>query len=501
MSGHEFLVSPNEPLFSKISDLKFNQPNLLYFPEMLISAIVSAEMHGNEAESWGKRFVYQWDSHTERNPRITVLFPVDSSFEGVWEAAIKDYFDVASEKMGSLARAIASELEGIKAQESARIAAVPITISAALLQSQFGVAGGLQPENYARIFHQMFQAGAEAGSSASSCGDLLIGAMRYRLANDSLLKALEVVIRKGILLPQVDSHIAVDSGVPVGNPEIQPDFFAPEWLVAATPYSWFHDSWTKLTSNEWVDALPPRRWVDWLATVGRLAIGMSVLWQARYLDELGELIQSESTDLSIESFREKTLSGPLIQWDEGKKSLRQRNVQPDIRALIARGAYIEKFLDDRKSKNDVLVTDSFSEAILKLRRNEFRQILRRELDQGYVKNPKKSKRYAVESCLTARSLSGEYADHYGFLVQHGKGKAKFRVVDPSTEVLALIASLACGTPNGVCNVGDVRRSLKSLGFQPSIPELVRRLEMAGLCRDSADASDAVQVKSAFRGFE
>ena len=228
---------------------------------------------------------------------------------------------------------------------------------------------------------------------------------------------------------------------------------------------------------------------------------MSVLWQARYLDELGELIQSESTDLSIESFREKTLSGPLIQWDEGKKSLRQRNVQPDIRALIARGAYIEKFLDDRKSKNDVLVTDSFSEAILKLRRNEFRQILRRELDQGYVKNPKKSKRYAVESCLTARSLSGEYADHYGFLVQHGKGKAKFRVVDPSTEVLALIASLACGTPNGVCNVGDVRRSLKSLGFQPSIPELVRRLEMAGLCRDSADASDAVQVKSAFRGFE
>jgi len=479
--------------------LDFNQPNQLIFPEMLVSAVVGDQLHSGEI-GWADRYVYQWDSNMTRNSNVKVVSPIDTKNMESWIEAISASFQLDSGNIDPLAEAIAYELEGVKSKSSARIAAVPVTVSAALLQSIQGVTGSNNPENYSALLHQIFQAGSSAVDEGPSCGELLVEAMRLSLSNNRLMSALEVSIRQGIL-KVIDPDVPLQSGAAVGVPKKIEDWVGPEWLSKGTPYSWFNDSWLKLTRKDWVEALPSRRWVDWIATVSRLGIGMSVLWQARYSDEIGDLILNQSDDLSVESFVQKVTFGPLIHWEDSTRNLRQRNVQPAVRNLIARGAYVDEFLDQRFKAKDIKSTDSFSEAILKMRSKELRQNLRNRLDGGYRPNPKSKRRDAVESCLTSRSLFGEYADQYGFLVQHGKGKSMFRVVDPSTEVLALIASLACGTPNGECSVGDVRRSLRQLGFNPSVPELVRRLERAGLCRDSADASDSVRVKSAFRSFE
>lgn len=480
--------------------LDFNEANMLIFPEILISSVVNAEMH-DDKDMWGTKFVYQRAAHHELKGDVKVMFPHEQDEINSWKDAVREIFSTESELTNELAEALAFELEGVKANSSPRIAAIPVTIATGLLQSAPGVTGSLNAENYAAILDQLFRAGVGPSYTGPPCGSLLIQSMRQRINDDEMLRSIEVVVRQGILRTRIDSNIPLLPGAQVGTAKKLRTTSFPNWLSGDTPFGWFADAWLKLTSPDWVNVLPPRRWVDWLATSARLGIGMGILWESRLLEEVGETILNNSSDLGIESLLSGIANDPLIQWEDSRKRLRLRNVQPDYRSLIARAAYVEKFLKQRVAASDVSLSDDFPVAIEKLRTPNFRDALRTEMNRSHSDDPKKRARDAFESCLTARSLSGQYADHYGFLVRHGKGTSMFRVVDPSTEVLALIASLSCGTPDGECSIGDVRRSLRKLGFQPSIPELVTRLERAGLCRDSADASDSVRVRSAFVRFQ
>ena len=72
-------------------------------------------------------------------------------------------------------------------------------------------------------------------------------------------------------------------------------------------------------------------------------------------------------------------------------------------------------------------------------------------------------------------------------------------VDPGTEWIAVVASLACGAPGQESNVRNVMDSLAELGMQPELNDLIALLERAGLARGSADADQAVIVHSAFSG--
>jgi hypothetical protein len=480
--------------------LDFNEANMLIFPEVLISAVVNAEMHDGK-DNWGTKFVYQRSAHHGLKKDVAVMFPHEVADVANWQLAVGEVLATDADLNEELAEALAFELEGVKASTSPRIAAIPVTIATGLLQSTEGVTGSLNAENYALILDQLFRAGVGPSYSGASCGSLLIQSMRQKTDDDEMLRSIEIIVRQGILQSRVDSTIPLLPGEQVGTPKKFRTTTFPDWLAGNTPFSWFSDAWLKLTSQEWVSVLPPRRWVDWLATSARLGIGMGILCESRLLEEVGELILNNSDDLDIDSILSGIANDPLVQWEDSRKRLRLRNVQPDYRSLIARAAYVEKFLKQRVDESDISYSDEFSVAVGKLRTPQFRDVLRTELNRSHSDDPKKRARDAFESCLTARSLSGQYADHYGFLVQHGKGNSRFRVVDPSTEVLALIASLACGKPDGECSVGDVRSSLRKLGFQPSIPELVTRLENAGLCRDSADASDSVRVRSAFMRFQ
>ena len=88
-------------------------------------------------------------------------------------------------------------------------------------------------------------------------------------------------------------------------------------------------------------------------------------------------------------------------------------------------------------------------------------------------------------------------DYYGMLSKRGRGTAVYRILDPSTEVLAVIASLARHSPHMDAQLGDVRRELSRLGLRPLAGDLAEKLETAGLCSKLADADDSVPVRCAF----
>jgi len=100
---------------------------------------------------------------------------------------------------------------------------------------------------------------------------------------------------------------------------------------------------------------------------------------------------------------------------------------------------------------------------------------------------------ATKYALLARGTSDQNPDYYGVL--HANGR--YLTVDPGTEWVAVVASLACEVPGGATDVGTVLDSLEKLGMRPELSDLVALLERAGMARGSADADRGVMVESAF----
>ena len=100
---------------------------------------------------------------------------------------------------------------------------------------------------------------------------------------------------------------------------------------------------------------------------------------------------------------------------------------------------------------------------------------------------------AVKYTLTERDSSGN-KDFYGFMKTISR---KYTIIDPGTEWLAVISSLAIDNPGGTGKLGTVLNELERLGLRPSVSEMTRYLESAGLAHSAADADTAVLIESAF----
>jgi hypothetical protein len=101
---------------------------------------------------------------------------------------------------------------------------------------------------------------------------------------------------------------------------------------------------------------------------------------------------------------------------------------------------------------------------------------------------------AVRYSLLTRERSGPFADHYGLLVTRG---TRYLLVEPATEWIAVVSSLATPGPGQKSTIGDLHRSLTQLGLHPDYQELIGLLEASGLARGSADADQAVVYQSAY----
>jgi hypothetical protein len=382
-----------------------------------------------------------------------------------------------------LGHAIASGLRGVRATRAKGQAATPVSPSTALLQNVRGLASKKNPARPDAAIESMFELGRNQRTSAifpASASSAWLNASRRRAGSDDLIGRIDSALSTGVFpeLPQDRS-----------NPEA---LTVPLDLGLATPFGWFFDAWTQLTSDDWVDALPARRWVDWASAVLRLAYASGYLWESRWLEVAArQSLLSEDEEVSnIPGLVELVnASGPLIPWIDSTEKTSVRDVLGILPIQLSRGAALRGvFKAAAAAANAGYPAEIFGA----VRNNEeLRNSVEHEL--GAPKGDNENAWEAVKYALTSRGLFGPYADHYGLLKQRGR----YLVVDPSTEWIAAIASLSCSGPGTETSVGEVAVQLRRIGLRPGTAELTARLEQAGLARSSADADAAVRVQSAY----
>ena len=96
----------------------------------------------------------------------------------------------------------------------------------------------------------------------------------------------------------------------------------------------------------------------------------------------------------------------------------------------------------------------------------------------------------------SRSEAAEQQDFYGLFRKRG---TRYLFVEPSTEWVAVLASLARKSPKDATTLSNVLDDLRRLGLQPSVETLTNCLEATGLARSAPDADIGIMVASAFGG--
>lgn len=392
---------------------------------------------------------------------------------------------VVSEAGGSvLASALIDSISGVRSTKGDSQAASPLTPSVALMQNIAGLMGAPRPPDVGEIIEVLFALGADGevadGRTATS---LWLEAAEHRLSVDPLLRAVDTAVTEQFL-----GGARQQRRGPFG-----PRREVPHGSMAQTPFAWFRDTWIALTSDAWVDALPARVWVDWATTVLRLAYGLGFMWESVWYETIArEIVSPQTSDLTWSAVR--SLMPTTIPWRSSRRGSETR----DVASLISRRSYradqIRHAIEDWDG-NDLSSGSSFEESGHAMRADmelvsRLANCLRSTDNQRSGKNLWEASVYSLQT----RALSGPNADYYGLLRRSGR---RYLNVDPGTEWIAVVASLACGSPGATVSVSRVLQDLGALGVRPELPDLIALLERAGLARGSADADQGVLVQAAF----
>jgi hypothetical protein len=459
--------------------LGLNRPQYVASPETLISALAWRAFPIPLPDEGGRAVGLRFRSEQEKSGTLVYRATAPNrQTMGAFGDALAAAGIAGEASPAQLAEAVEMSVRGLAARGGKSQAVSPLTPALALLQNPRGMMGSKNPPDIAEILEQMYALGSDPDAEASSVTERWLAASRRRLSRDPLLGAIDEATQR-ILLP--NAGVGDLSGAPVGA-HFQSTKTLP-LLGASTPFSWFRKSWDRLTSPEWVDALPPRVWVDWATTVLRLAYGLGYVWETNRLDHLSRAIISE------QATPEWQLGGraSLIPWRSSRLSVSDRNVAPMLIAQAHRVDRVRQFLNSLEPDNADDIEYLVGSASV---RTEIQRILTTKDQTRSGKNLWEASRYA----LMTRSIGGESADYYGFLRAHGN---RYLVPEPGTEWIAVIASLACIRPNSSTTVHRVLSDLDSLGIRPELGDLIGLLERSGLARGSADADQALVVQSAY----
>ena len=460
--------------------LPFNRPEYFSVPEALLSSLAwraYAEVNG---DSPGKPLGLMYKAQPKETSYLSLRTTKPDGDSAVrLGSRLRNHGISTSATDRLLGDAVASSVTGIRIEKTGNQPASPMTPALALMQNPRGVLVKQGPPDFGAIIESLFTVGHLHQSPIRSATELWLTAADKRLELDPLLKAVDdsmmsVVFKDG--LRRRDS-------LPISEDSV-------EWvgLYPETPYEWFAKSWRILTSDEWVKALPARVWVDWATTVLRLATGLGFLWEYAWYETLGTAIVQNEVPDSLAELR--TMVRSPLPWQSSRSSISVRDVGATIKGRISRGERVRKSLRERI--NDLDGPLDALEFLRMAANSEFRDSLAREMADK--KEAGKLVWETVKYGLQVRESSGPFTDYYGILKTRGR---RYLIIDPGTEWIAVVASLACGHPGTQCNVGDVLRDLTILGMRPELGDLVSLLERAGMARGSADADHAVIVESAF----
>lgn len=459
--------------------LPLNRPQYVPTPEALVSALVwgTGRWEISDPEVLALRFRGRGDP--KKGTEGTA--PEGSAEIQSFAAALRTNGLTTEADDTLLVQALVNGITGVASPKGKAIPASPMTPHTALAQDLRGVLGANNPPDMGGILEAMFVMGSPGAQDGAeqTMGARWIGAANYRANSDPVLRVLDQTVAASIPVAAQDSPRASSRTVEGGN-----------WAgnLSETPFGWLRDSWVKLTSREWVEALPPRVWTDWCTTVLRMAVGFGYLYENRWYDEIGRAILA-GTEVSAKSL---TTPSALLPWPGARLPVDSRNVKPEIRRLVRSGVMVRTILSNHFERDFLEMT--VTEGVEALRSQpSVKDAMREDLSgrdwPGTCKNMYETILYALQQ---RDAKSG--ADFYGLLRPHGM---RYSVIQPGTEWVAVIASLACDAPGGETNVGNVLRNLARLGLRPELAETVKTLEAAGLAQGSADADHGVRVRSAY----
>lgn len=412
------------------------------------------------------------------------------------------------------AAALFDSLRGPKARDAKRRIVLPMSPSLAVLQDARGLSGRENPPNTATIVEQIYRLGAEEVGERGLAIEKLWSAMHQLLRNDPLLRSIDESVSRGVLpneiadsLKSVDKnrfeqlglHIESSLPVPIGFP--------------TNPFRWFHTSWNRLMSPEWTSAMSSRRWLAWATSLIRTGVGFAYLWEARWYEVVAREViglgeDPTRTPRDHDQLMAEIDMSPTVNWLESSRGTSDRDISGRLKKLVYRGngvaGKLGSYIKSLEERDRALLGVSFIDGmkILSADQNlveELRTIWDgREPDRS--KNTWELVRYLLMSRSNddeqSRSEAAEQRDFYGLFRKSG---TRYLFVEPSTEWVAVLASLARKSPNDPATISDVLEDLRRLGLRPNIETLTICLEATGLARSAPDADIGIMVASAFGG--
>ncbi|MFC9934069.1 hypothetical protein [Glutamicibacter sp. NPDC127525] len=458
--------------------LKINRPQYVSIPEGFVSALAwqcfDVENSANGTGSIGRIYRSIKES-TSKRVRIIETAPERERLSEFGRALARHGVTVEDVDSEILAQAVANSVSGIQSEKGTIQASSPLTPTFALMQDMRGIQGTRNPPDLGGILDAMYQHGLPQGSEPQPRASALwLRSAQQRCGLDPLLAAMDSAIRE-LTFKETLSSKELTSILPTAD-------------FSGTPFTWFQESWSRLTSEEWVSALPARVWADWAATVLRLAFAMGFLWEATWYVKLAKSVVAGEQQPWEECIKSV---GEILPWRSMRSSTSVRDIAAYLSWVVHHGAVVREQLSswDKSGKFEDL---SFEDAMSMMHSDgEYRTALNQALSntQKNTSNIQEAIRYTLKT----RDRVGETADYYGLLRSSGR----FLTVDPGTEWITVVASLTCKRPGAEANVGDLMKNLQLLGLYPELSDVVDLLERAGLARGSADADQGVRIQSAF----
>lgn len=470
--------------------IDLRRPQYPSSPEILLSALAWS-MVGRAEPTRSQGLIYVTHGARKRGVVVNQTFPSGAALEqyrqGLIEAGLHD---IDGELTTDEARACALALKGVAPEKGAGTASSAVGIGVALMQDPVGGLAVANPPNFANLLNTMYVLGGGTGMTAAE--RWYKAAARY--SSDPKLAAIEAPLVKSVLAP-----FLADPSWPVTEPRPDessipraiPHWWQKEILAASigTPFSWFRDGWDRLCSPAWYETLPARRWTGWAVCTLRTALGFSFLWEANFYSELARGVLDRERDATHAVQRAISPPSPLVPYHRG--SVSQMDVMPAIRRLLSVGLACRKAIEAaaRDAPQDLGGLQQFIEWLRESDTKALSAALAGNGDTGGLPNLLETVRYSL---LERGSSSAR--DHHGLLKVVSR---RFTHVSPGAEWIVVMSAMASSGPRDALRLGDVQRSLESLGFKPRIDFLLAELEKAGLCATAADGDEGIEINLGF----
>ena len=469
-------------------DLGLQRPEYVANPDVLLVSLAHSMYELQLGNDQALVFQNMRKGKAAKSLTFRETFPYGAGFEN-WRTAL-DAAGFEAHEAGILdvvAEALVESLKNVHSERAKSQTSIPITPMTSLLQNVSGIVGKRGAANFAVILEQIQLLSA---ASDSTVAERWFGALQERLNVDSLASAMDDAVRSSLLKdlhPQVRHGAVSTSHLLPASDLVSQIQRSPNGL---TPMHWFENAWGKVTSPDWVEALPARRWVDWASTVLRHGFAFGYLWEAHFYRRLAELVlQPKSVDV-VDADLDNCInaSGKLFTWRDSQLAPASRALS--IRQELLLGLRARRFFHGEEFASGTSLLDATRE----LHDDEQRRSeLRRHLADPRVPSMDKNCWESVKYALLVRPGAGERRDHYGLC----RANSSWLYADPGAEWVVVMASLCAPEPKSATTAGTLLKELNRLGINVGLRELLRHVEASGLAELAADADQAVIIETAF----